>query len=43
MRLSSDSSCQKILWLARATMEREGKGIDSRLEKPAFCFYQMLR
>jgi len=27
-------------WLARAAEEREGKGIDSRLEKTAACFYQ---
>jgi len=27
-------------WLARATEEREGKEIDSRLEKTAVCFYQ---
>jgi len=30
------SSRRKIPWLARATEEREGKGIDSRLEKTAF-------
>jgi len=35
-----DSSCRKIPWLARATEEREGEGIDSRLEKTAIRFYQ---
>jgi len=27
-------------WLARATEQREGKGIDSKPEKTAVCFYQ---